>query len=472
MSSAPSPAQAVPVVVPGATLVLGSLALPMLLSSLGTSIANVGLPTLVSAFGASFQAVQWVVLAYLLAVTTLVVSVGRLGDLVGRRRLMLIGISLFTASSVACGAATELWLLIAARAGQGFGAAVMMALSMALVGDAVPKERAGTAMGFLGTMSAVGTALGPSLGGLLIAAVGWRSVFLINLPLGLIALGLAYRALPADAPRDGKTSFDLVGSGLLAGTLVAYALSMTLGKASFGPKSIALLAIAFLAAALFAFTQSRVRSPLVRMKLFGDRAISAGFAMSALVTTVAMTTLVVGPFHLSKALGLTTATVGLVMTAGPVVAALAGVPAGRAVDRFGSRSVTLAGLSMMSIGCLALALCPLEFGVVGYVLPLVLTTAGFATFQAANNTAVVSTTPVSQRGVVSGLLTLSRNLGLITGASVMGAVFVRGTHATSVADASPFAVASGTHVAFGTAAAFVITALVLAVQFAKPASRT
>lgn len=472
MSSAPSPAQAVPVVVPGATLVLGSLALPMLLSSLGTSIANVGLPTLVSAFGASFQAVQWVVLAYLLAVTTLVVSVGRLGDLVGRRRLMLIGISLFTASSVACGAATELWLLIAARAGQGFGAAVMMALSMALVGDAVPKERAGTAMGFLGTMSAVGTALGPSLGGLLIAAVGWRSVFLINLPLGLIALGLAYRALPADAPRDGKTSFDLVGSGLLAGTLVAYALSMTLGKGSFGPKSIALLAIASLAAALFAFTQSRVRSPLVRMKLFGDRAISAGFAMSALVTTVAMTTLVVGPFHLSKALGLTTATVGLVMTAGPVVAALAGVPAGRAVDRFGSRSVTLAGLSMMSIGCLALALCPLEFGVVGYVLPLVLTTAGFATFQAANNTAVVSTTPVSQRGVVSGLLTLSRNLGLITGASVMGAVFVRGTHATSVADASPFAVASGTHVAFGTAAAFVITALVLAVQFAKPASRT
>ena len=263
-----------------------------------------------------------------------------------------------------------------------------------------------------------------------------------------------------------------VTSGLLAGTLVAYALSMTLGKGSFGPKSIALLAIAFLAAALFAFTQSRVRSPLVRMKLFGDRAISAGFAMSALVTTVAMTTLVVGPFHLSKALGLTTATVGLVMTAGPVVAALAGVPAGRAVDRFGSRSVTLAGLSMMSIGCLALALCPLEFGVVGYVLPLVLTTAGFATFQAANNTAVVSTTPVSQRGVVSGLLTLSRNLGLITGASVMGAVFVRGTHATSVADASPFAVASGTHVAFGTAAAFVITALVLAVQFAKPASRT
>ena len=122
---------------------MAALALTMLLSSLGTSIANVALPTLVEAFRASFQSVQWVVLAYLLAVTTLVVSVGRLGDLIGRRRLMLAGIALFTASSVVCGAATSLWLLVAARAAQGFGAAVMMSLAMATVADALPKDRAG-----------------------------------------------------------------------------------------------------------------------------------------------------------------------------------------------------------------------------------------------------------------------------------------------------------------------------------------
>src|SRR5258708_39592114 len=120
---------------------LASLSLSMLLSSLGTSIANVGLPTMARAFNASFQDVQWIVLAYLLAITTLIVSVGRLGDITGRRRLLLAGIILFTMASTLCGVAPALWLLIAARAAQGLGAAIMMALTMALVGETVPKEK-------------------------------------------------------------------------------------------------------------------------------------------------------------------------------------------------------------------------------------------------------------------------------------------------------------------------------------------
>ena len=183
---------------------LAGLSLSMLLSSLGTSIANVALPTLAQAFGASFQQVQWVVLAYLLAITVLVVSAGRLGDIIGRRRLLLAGFVLFTAASVLCGAAPTLWLLIAARAAQGVGAAIMMALTMALVGEIVPKAKSGSAMGLLGTMSAIGTALGPSLGGVLIAGLGWRAIFLVNVPLGLLTLVLAHRGLPADR-REPKT---------------------------------------------------------------------------------------------------------------------------------------------------------------------------------------------------------------------------------------------------------------------------
>src|SRR5262249_16441757 len=175
---------------------LASLSLTMLLSSLGTSIANVALPTLAGVFTASFQDVQWVVLAYLLAITTLIVSIGRLGDIIGRRRLLLAGIFLFTAASVLCGIAPTLGLLIAARAAQGLGAAVMMALTMAFVGEAVPQARTGSAMGLLGTMSAIGTALGPSLGGVLIAELGWRAIFLANLPLGILTLLLAHRYLP------------------------------------------------------------------------------------------------------------------------------------------------------------------------------------------------------------------------------------------------------------------------------------
>src|SRR3954471_5228565 len=138
-------------------LALAALSLSMLLSSLGTSMANVGLPALAQAFTAPFQQVQWVILAYLLAVTTLIVSVGRFGDITGRRRLLLIGIALFTVASALCGAAPTLWLLIAARALQGVGAAMMMALAMALVGETVPKAKIGSTMGLLGTMSVIGT---------------------------------------------------------------------------------------------------------------------------------------------------------------------------------------------------------------------------------------------------------------------------------------------------------------------------
>jgi len=208
-----------------------SLSLAVLLSSLGTSIANVALPTLARAFTASFQDVQWIVLAYLLAITTLIVSVGRLGDVVGGRRLLLAGILLFTLASVLCGLAPTLWMLIAARAAQGLGAAAMMVLTMAFVGETVPRERTGSAMGLLGTMSAVGTALGPSLGGVLIAGLGWRAIFLVKVPLGVAALLLAHRHLPADRPAEkaDRAGFDAVGTLLLAMTLATYALAMTMG---------------------------------------------------------------------------------------------------------------------------------------------------------------------------------------------------------------------------------------------------
>ena len=152
---------------------LASLSLTMVMPSLDTSIANAGLPAMAQALGASFQGVQWIVLAYLLVITALTVSFGRLGDVVGRRRLLLVGIALFTGASLACGLAPSLALLIAARAVQGLGAAIMMALAVAIVSDIVPKARIGRAMGLLGTMSAIGTTLGPSLGGMLTGALGW-----------------------------------------------------------------------------------------------------------------------------------------------------------------------------------------------------------------------------------------------------------------------------------------------------------
>lgn len=365
-------------------LALAALSLSILLSSLGTSIANVALPALARAFEASFAQVQWIVLAYLLAVTALIAGAGRLGDLLGRRRLLLAGLVVFTVASALCGLAPALPLLIAVRAAQGLGAAIMMALGMAMIGETVPKEKSGSAMGLLGTMSAIGTALGPALGGVLISASGWRAIFIVLVPPAVVTLLLARRFLPVD--RGGATArprFD-----------------------------------------------------------YAEALRNRGLAMSALVTTVVMATMVIGPFHLSGALALDAARVGLVMACGPVVAALTGVAAGRLVDRFGAPRTSVSGLAVMLLGAAILPL--IAATVAGYVAALVTITAGYALFQAANNTAVMGDARPEHRGAMSGLLNLSRNLGLIAGTSLMGGLFAaRGLGLTFVVAALLVAAALG-----------------------------
>lgn len=383
---------------------LAGLSLCMLLASLGTSIANVGLPQMAEAFAATFAAVQWVVLSYLLATTAVLVGVGRLGDRFGHRRLLLAGLLVFAVACALCSTAPSLGMLVAARALQGFGAAIMLAMTMALVAATVPKEQTGRVMGLLGTLSAVGTGLGPAIGGVLIAASGWRALFLVMLPLAALACVLV-RGTPADS--------DPQASG--AGRFSVFA-------------------------------------------TLHDRALGAGLGMSTLVAAVMMTTLVAGPFYLSHGLGLDPAQMGLAMAVGPCSAALAGVPAGRLTDRCGSYATTLGGLLCMLAGCLVLALMPLDAA--GYIGALVILTLGYAQFQAANNTAVMSNVSAGRRGVIAGWLNLSRNLGLIIGAWALGAVFAWGTG--DIHSALPPAVGQGLHMAFGVASGLVVLALLLA----------
>ncbi|MBX3567368.1 MAG: MFS transporter [Rhizobiaceae bacterium] len=441
--------------------VLAGLSLAILLAALGTSIANVGLPALARDFGASFQSVQWVVIAYLLAMTATIVAAGRLGDMVGHRRLLLGGIALFVAASLACTVSPGLPLLIAARGVQGIGAAIMTALSMALVGETARPERTGRAMGLLGTMSAVGTALGPSLGGLLISTFGWRSLFLVLAAFGVPALLVVRQAVPDGRPRRtaGRLRFDTAGMVLLTVTLAAYALAMTAGRGGWGPGNIALLGAAAAIALLFVLAERRAQVPIVRLSLLRDRSMARYLAANGLVATVVMATMVVGPFYLSQGLSLDAASVGLVLSAGPVVAALAGWPAGRLVDRLGSRVTSIMGLLMLTAGCAALAAAQPVWGIAGFVAPIAVLTAGYALFQAANNTAVMSVSRPGERGLVSGVLNLSRNLGLITGAAAMGAVFAQAAGGAGVAEAGPAAIADGMHVTFGVGAALALLAL-------------
>lgn len=458
-SASPNPAERRP-----PALALTGLSLAALSSALNTSIVNVALPTLTQAFGVSIQAAQWAVIAFVLAITALIVSAGRMADIVGRKRLLLTGLAVFTVSAGACANAPGLGWLIAFRFMQGAGAAIMMALSVALIGDLIPKERTGRVMGLLGSMSATGTALGPALGGWLMAWLGWPAIFWISVPLGLTAFGLVFRFLPGDraVPAEKLGKGDGWGTVLLALALAAYALGLTRQAAGFGAANVVLLAGAAIALMLFLQVQRTSSAPLLRLELFASDALRAGLGMSLLVSAVMMSTLVVGPFYLARALFVEPGAMGLVLSVGPLVAALIAAPAGRLVDRIGSGVTTVLGLAGAGTGSLALVLLAGRSGVAGYLIPVAVMTAGYSVFQTANNTAVMHGAGAGQRGLIAGLLNLARNLGLVTGAALLGGIFELSMSAAASPDSG--GIAAATRMAFSVATAFILAALILALR--------
>ncbi|AVH45304.1 MFS transporter [Agrobacterium tumefaciens] len=384
-----------------------ALSLATGLASLGTSIVNIALPDLARAFSEPLPQVQAVTVAYLASLTVCVVVAGRLADRLGAKAMLVLGLVLFALATGLCAAAPSLSVLIAARTFQGAGAAFLMTLAMALMRQTTGETQIGRAMGLLGTVSAIGTALGPSLGGLLIPLSGWRAILWVQLPPAAVALILAVSFLPRDAR--------LVDS----------------------------------------------RAPSLWSVM--DRSLAGNLLVNVLVAAIMMTTLVVGPFYLSLGLGLTVPEVGAVMAIGPVISIVSGVPSGRLVDAWGSGRMLVIGLALLGVGALMLAIVPGTIGVAGYVLSIIVLTPGYQLFQAANNAAALADVAKDRRGTVSGLLGLSRNIGLIAGASAMGLVFALGVGTTDVTEASALAIASGMRLTFLIAGAGAVAAFVVAV---------
>ena len=240
--------------------------------------------------------------------------------------------------------------------------------------------------------------------------------------------------------------------------MLCYSLAMTLGRGNFGALNLALMLGALLAGALFIGVERRAVSPLLAPTLFRHPALTAGLAASALVMTVMTATLVVGPFYLSRALGLSAAQVGLVMSAGPAVAILTGIPAGYLVDRFGSQRIAQFGLAAVAAGAALLSLLN-RWGVLGYIAPIALLTAGYALFQVANNTMLMKDLFPERRGLIAGMVNLARNLGAITGASAMGALFYLASQ--QVAGTAAAAAVDGMRVTYGVAALLALAALLI-----------
>lgn len=386
---------------------LAGLAACVLVASFGTSAANVALPALVTDLSGTFAQAQGVVLGYLIAMTVASLVVGRLGDAYGRGRVLRLGAVLFALAAVAGALSPSLATLTAARSAQGVGAAAMTVLPIAIAKDAAPVGRTGIVLGALGTAAALGTASGPALGGLLVAA-GWQAIFWAMAPAAVLVLALLGRT-PRPTPSTASASTD----------------------------------------------GDRLR---VRM-------IAPGMTLNLLVGAVMMSTLVVGPFYLTGALGLPPATVGLAMAAGPVASVCTGVLAGRLVDRADASRMTVAALAVMTAGVLALALLPALWGLPGYLTGTVLLAPGYQLFLVANSTTVLGAVPLRRRGSAAGALTLARNLGLVTGAALLAAVFAAAAGGT---DAAPDALVDGLRTTFLVAAALTAAGAAIATASRAP----
>ncbi|MGD1887724.1 MAG: MFS transporter [Cohaesibacteraceae bacterium] len=446
---------------------MATLSLCMLLAALGISIVAIALPALVEVFDTTLAGAQWVILAYLLTLTVSTLPLSRLADGIGLRPVLLGGLVLFVVASLVCSLAPNLGFLIGGRAAQGMGAAILMALPLSVVRQTVPAERTGAAMGLLGTMSAIGTALGPSLGGWLISLLGWSSVFLAMALIGGVAFFLALMTVPPQAKgaQPNKTSrlrdLDIAGLVTLVALLSAYALALTANGGAFTLVHAGLLVAAVAGAFLFVRIERSARQPLIAIALFKDWHLGSGVVMNLLVSAVMMATLIVGPFFLKVSLGLSDALVGLVMAIGPATAALSGVPAGLLTDRLNAQTVVRIGLGEMTVATLLLAFLPVWLGVPGFLIALVFLTPGYQLFLAALNAGQMMRAGAEHRGAVAGLLRLSRNLGFITGASLLGAVFAWASGDQNPIDAGSEAVAIGMTVTYLVCCGLVLMALLL-----------
>jgi EmrB/QacA subfamily drug resistance transporter len=394
------------------------------LATIDSSIVNVALPTLVRDLRTDFPTVQWVVLAYLLTLTTLMLSVGRLADMHGKKPLYTLGFVIFTVGSVLCGLAPSVYGLIVFRVLQALGATMILSLGNAIITEAFPSEERGRALGINGTMVSLGIIVGPTLGGLLIGALSWRWIFFVNLPVGILGTLLALRYVPATAP-IGKQRFDVPGAILLMLGLLALLLAMTFGQTiGFGSWQVLLLLLTFLLC-LMTFIRHERRSdhPLIDLKLFRQRDFTVG-VFTGFNTFVAIAGIVLlMPFYLQNVLDYDPQQVGLLMAAVPIAMGIVAPISGSLSDRFGTRPMTVIGLAILLIGYLSLTTLSLTTSALMYLLLFLPIGIGMGAFQSPNNSAIMGSAPSHRLGVVSGMLAITRTLGQTTGIAILGAIW-------------------------------------------------
>ncbi len=403
----------------------GVVAVGVLMATLDSSIVNVSLPAIARSFGVPLGGpIEWVVIAYLVAVAALLLTVGRTADIVGRKVVWATGLGVFTVSSALCGAAPSLGWLVVFRALQGLGSAGTMAVSPAMLVAAFPREQRGRALGLNAVIVGLGVSLGPPLGGVLTQHLGWRWIFYVNVPLGVAGVVASMSLLPSERA-SARERVDLVGAVLLAVGLGALTAGLSFGS-ELGWGSPALLGCAAVAVSGLAALVVHVRrtaQPLVDPALFRHRVFASASASLLLGYAGTFAIAVLMPFYLEQLRGLPPEETGLLLSPLPLTIALVSPFTGALADRAGTRLLAAGGMFVAACGLVWLARLDDASPLPRVVANLLLIGAGQAAFQPPNNSALMGAAPPERQGVAAGLLATGRVLGMSLSVALAGALF-------------------------------------------------
>lgn len=405
----------------------GAVSIGVFMSTLDISIVNISLPRIMGDLNANLSEIQWVVLAYLLTISSLLLTFGRLADLMGRKRVYIAGFAVFTVGNLLASLSHSVAELILARALTGVGGAMIQANGAAITAAVFPPEERGKALGLNGTIVAAGLVTGPTIGGVLTDGLGWRSVFFVAIPVGLLAIPFASLVLKEErisVPRGMRREpFDWPGAALWAAFLFTLLFALNRGPdiGWSSPALLALFAASFCLAIVFVVVELRNAYPTIRLSLFRIWGFSAGCtaSFSTFVGQQASTFLM--PFYLQVALALSARTAGVLMTAVPFTMAVVAPVSGRLSDRYGSRSLATIGLGILVLGFFLLSrVTTADQGYIPIVGTLTLLGLGIGMFQSPNNSFIFGSVPREHYGVASGFIATMRTAGSSLGITLWG----------------------------------------------------
>jgi EmrB/QacA subfamily drug resistance transporter len=404
--------------------VLIAVAIGTFISAFDTSVVNIALPSIRDYYNVPLSTIQWVVMSYLLMTSSLLLTYGRMGDLYGHRKIYITGFIIFTLGSVMCGFSPTIAFLILSRMVQAVGAGMLMAMGPAIITEVTPSKDRGKALAIIAVSVSVALTTGPVLGGALASAFGWKSVFYINLPVGIIGSLWARRVIPAAEMREAQP-FDIKGSVTIFVALVGLLLSINLTDQYGWSNPYILLGLTggLFLIAMFVWIERHTDYPMMDISLFYNRLFSMSNISAVLNYMAQYSVILLMPFYLQQLKQLTPSNAGFMLIPMPLLTLLVAPISGTLSDHIDIRYIGSAGMAITSLGLVMLSNLGIDSGSIQIAVALGTVGMGVGIFHAPNNSAIMGSVPDSRRGIASGVLATMRNIGMVFGVAISGAVF-------------------------------------------------